>query len=114
MTPHCASQMRMALASIVWKTGSIWPSEREMTPSTSEVAVCCSSASLRSRVRACTSSNRRTFSMAITAWSAKMMISSISCCVNGSTAARVKKMEPIGDPSRISGAARALRKPPSF
>ena len=32
-----------------------------MTFSTSEVAVCCSSDSLNSRVRACTSSNKRTF-----------------------------------------------------
>ena len=44
-----------------------------MTPSTSEVAVCCSSASVSSRVRACTSSNSRTFSIAITAWSAKVV-----------------------------------------
>jgi len=41
----------------------------EMTCNTSEVAVCCSSASDNSRVRACTSSNSRTFSIAITAWS---------------------------------------------
>ena len=85
-----------------------------MTLSTSEVAVCCSRAVLSSRVRACTSSKSRVFSIAITAWSAKVVISSISCCVNGSTAARVRKMEPIVDPSRISGAARALRKPPSL
>ena len=45
--------------------------------STSEVAVCCSSDSLSSRVRACTSSNSRTFSIAITAWSAKVVTSSI-------------------------------------
>ena len=44
-----------------------------MTLSTSAVAVCCSSASLSSRVRACTSSNSRTFSIAITAWSAKVV-----------------------------------------
>ena len=43
-----------------------------MTFSTSAVAVCCCSASARSRVRACTSSNSRTFSIAITAWSAKV------------------------------------------
>ena len=43
-----------------------------MTPRTSEVAVCCSSASVSSRVRACTSSNSRVFSMAMTAWSAKV------------------------------------------
>ena len=39
---------------------------------TSAVAVCCCSDSVRSRVFACTSSNSRTFSMAITAWSAKV------------------------------------------
>src|SRR6516164_7875686 len=45
-------------------TGWVSLSERLMTPRTSEVAVCCSSDSLSSRVRACTSSNRRTFSIA--------------------------------------------------
>ena len=43
-----------------------------MTLSTSDVAVCCSSASLSSRVRCCSASNSRTFSIAITAWSAKV------------------------------------------
>ena len=43
-----------------------------MTSSTSEVAVCCSSDSVRSRVFACTSSNSRTLPIAITAWSAKV------------------------------------------
>jgi hypothetical protein len=52
-------------------TGFNSPGEREMTLKTSEVAVCCSSASVSSRVRACTSSNNRVFSIAITAWSAK-------------------------------------------
>ena len=40
---------------------------------------------VRSRVLACTSSNSRTFSMAITAWSAKVCTSSICLSVNGST-----------------------------
>ena len=44
-----------------------------MILSTSAVAVCCCSASLSSSVRACTSSNSRTFSIAITAWSAKVV-----------------------------------------
>jgi hypothetical protein len=69
--------MRTAFASIAWKTDSNSPGELEMTPSTSDVAVCCSSASLSSRVRACTSSNSRTFSIAITAWSAKVSNSEI-------------------------------------
>ena len=42
-----------------------------MTLSTSAVAVCCCSDSSVA-VRACTSSNSRTFSIAITAWSAKV------------------------------------------
>ena len=53
-------------------TGSSLPGELEMAPSTSEVAVCCSSASDNSRVRACSSSNSRTFSIAMTAWSANV------------------------------------------
>src|SRR5262245_30712308 len=47
--------------------------ELEMTLSTWLVAVCCSSDSVSSRVRACTSSNSRVFSMAMTAWSAKVL-----------------------------------------
>ena len=73
-----------------------------MTRSTSEVAVCCSSASESSRVRACTSSNSRTFSIAITAWSAKVVTSSICFSVNGCTAC-AQEMTPIGVPSRSSG-----------
>src|SRR5215472_13386268 len=71
-TPNLAPQMRTAFASMASNTGASSPGELEMTPSTSEVAVCCSSDSLSSSVRACTSSNSRTFSMAITAWSAKV------------------------------------------
>ena len=71
--PNLASQMRVAFSSMAWNTGSSSPGELVMTCSTSEVAVCCSSASDSSRVRACTSSNSRTFSIAITAWSAKVV-----------------------------------------
>ena len=65
--PNLASQMCTAFASMVSNTGSSSPGELEMTRSTSDVAVCCSSDSESSRVRACTSSNSRTFSIAITA-----------------------------------------------
>ena len=41
--PNVASQMRVAFASIALKTGSSSPGELEMTFSTSDVAVCCSS-----------------------------------------------------------------------
>ena len=54
-----------------------------MTFSTSEVAVCCSSVSVSSCVRCCSSSIRRMFSIAITAWSAKVLTSSICFSVNG-------------------------------
>ena len=43
--PNLASQMRVAFASMAWNTGSSSPGELLMTRSTSEVAVCCSSAS---------------------------------------------------------------------
>jgi hypothetical protein len=80
-----------------------------MTCSTSDVAVCCSSDSDNSRVRACTSSNSRTFSIAITAWSAKVVTSSICLSVNGSTVLRVKTSTPVGVPSRSIGTPRTVR-----
>ena len=51
--PNLAPQSRVAFANIASKTASSSPGEREMTLKTSEVAVCCSSASVSSRVRAC-------------------------------------------------------------
>ena len=95
-------------------TGSSSPGELEMTCSTSEVAVCCSSASESSRVRACTSSNSRTFSIAITAWSAKVVTSSICLSVKGRMVLRCKVMTPIGIPSRSSGTPSMVRRPPIF
>ena len=73
MTPNFASQMRVAFSSIVWNTGVSSPGELEMTRSTSEVAVCCSSASLRSSVRWRSSLSRRVFSMAMTAWRGEIL-----------------------------------------
>ena len=43
--PNLASQMRTAFASMAWNTGSSSPGELLMTRSTSDDAVCCSSAS---------------------------------------------------------------------
>ena len=93
-------------------TGSSSLGEREMTPSTSDVAVCCSSDSASSRVRCCSASNKRTFSIAITAWSAKVVTSSICLSVNGRTVLRCKTMTPIGMPSRNSGTPSIVRMPP--
>ena len=71
--PNLAPQTRTAFSRIFWNSGASSSSELLIAPSTSEVAVCCSSDSVRSRVFACTSSNNRTFSIAITAWSAKVV-----------------------------------------
>ena len=71
-------------------TGASSPRELEITLSTSEVAVCCSNASASSRVRCCSASNRRTFAIAITAWSAKVVTSSICLSVNGATVLRIE------------------------
>ena len=57
---------------MVSNTGWTSVGERAITRRISLVAVCCSSASVRSRFRASSSVNRRTFSMAMTAWSAKV------------------------------------------
>jgi hypothetical protein len=50
--PNFASQIRVAFPNIVWNTPSNSPGELLMTRNTSEVAVCCSSDSESSRVRA--------------------------------------------------------------
>ena len=55
--------------------------ERLMTLSTSAVAVCCCSDSRSSL-------SRRVFSMAMTAWAAKFLTSSICLSVNGRTSWR--------------------------
>ena len=71
--PNFASQMRVAFSSMAWNTGSSSPGElrddlqhlrgrRLLLQRLGQIAV-----------RACTSSNSRTFSIAITAWSAKVV-----------------------------------------
>ena len=75
----------------------------QMTPSTSEVAVWYSSASCSSFVRACTSSNNRAFSIAMTAWSAKVVTSSTSLVLNALTVLCTSPMTPIASPLRSKG-----------
>ena len=61
-------------------------------------------------VRACTSSNRRTFSIAITAWSAKVVTSSICLSVNGRTSWRPKiESRQLACRSRSRGTPRNVR-----
>ena len=61
-----------------------------------------------SRLRAWTSSNSLTFSMAITAWSAKVSTSSICFPVNGFTPVRVSTKTPTDSPSLRSGTPRVV------
>src|SRR4029450_4416381 len=49
-------------------------------------------------VRACTSSNKRTFSIAITAWSAKVVANSICLSVNVCTLGRAGTITRMGGP----------------
>ena len=83
--PNFASQTRRVCQHGPWNTGSSSPGELLMTFSTSEVAVCCSSDSDRSSVRWRSSLSSRVFSMAMTAWAAKFVTSSICLSVNGRT-----------------------------
>ena len=57
--------------------------------------------------------NRRTFSMAITAWSAKVLRRAICLSVKGRTSVRRIKITPIGSPSRSNGVTRRVRVPVS-
>ena len=63
---------RTALTTIASNTGCTSVCERLMTRRMSLVAVCVSSAVVSSRLLVWSSVKRRTFSMAITAWSAKV------------------------------------------
>src|SRR5262249_33153054 len=66
-----------------------------------------------SRFRASSSLKSRTFSMAMTAWSANVFTRSIWAGGNGPTCARETPMVPMGWPSRSIGTARKLRAPTS-
>ena len=71
-SPSCSvANRRWQLSRIFSNTGAVSATELLMTCSTSAVAVCCSSASF-------VSLNRRTFSIAITAWRAKVCSSATS------------------------------------
>ncbi len=93
---NCASQRRAALLAMVSKTGWTSVGELEMTRRISPVAVCCSRVSVRSRFRRSSSWKRRTFSTAITAWSAKVPRRAICPAENGRTSVRRIMMAPIG------------------
>ena len=69
MSPRHSTTALLMMAS---NTGWTSVGELLITRRISLVAVCCSSDSMRSRLRASSSVNSRTFSIAITAWSAKV------------------------------------------
>ena len=108
--PWLRPTIRRSPASVS-STGWISVGEDAITRSTSLVAVCCSRASVRSRLRSCSSLNNRTFSMAITAWSAKVLSRAICFSEKGRTWVRRKWMTPRATPSRISGTARIVLAP---
>ena len=72
----------------------------------SAVAVCRSSASL-------VSLNKRTFSIAMTAWSAKVFNRAICSSENGTGSRRVTLIAPMGIPPRSIGTETTLRQPPA-
>ena len=94
-----------AAAAIVSKTGCTSFGDWLITRRISAVAVCCSKASF-------VSLNSRTFSIAITAWSAKVCRSAICVSENGPGSGRPTTMAPKGVCSRSRGTATTLRKDP--
>ncbi len=73
------------------------------------MAVWRSSDSPSSALRARSSLTRRAFSMAMTAWSAKVFTSSIWLSVNGLTSRRPHPMAPMGTPFLKIGMPRYVR-----
>ena len=96
MSANFASQMRAARSATACSTGCTSPGELEMTRRISLIAVCCSSDSL-------VSLNRRTFSIAITAWSAKVRSSAICLSVSGPGSRRTTLIAPITTSPRSMG-----------
>ena len=108
---NVAPQMRAVLSTVMSKTGFNCVCDDEITARMSAVAVCCSNASERSSVRWRSSLSSRAFSMAITAWEAKVSSNSICSSEKGRTSIRRIRIAPIGTPSRNSGLASVVRWP---
>jgi len=103
MMPCSALENRwLQLSRIFSNTGLLSATELLMTCSTSEVAVCCSRASL-------VSLKCREFSIAITAWAAKVCSSSTALSGNAPASGRVTVITPTIWSSRRIGTASALR-----
>ena len=102
--PTLASQSRVARSATASRIGFTSPGESEITRRISLVAVCCSRPSL-------VSLNRRTFSIAITAWSAKVRSSAICFSVSGPGSRRTTLIAPIAASPRIIGMMVSAREP---
>ena len=95
--PSCSVANRCwQLSRILSNTGAVSATELLITCSTSAVAVCCSSASF-------VSLNSRTFSMAITAWSANVCSTNGTFSGIGPAFSHATLIVPMGSPSRSSG-----------
>ncbi len=92
----------LQLSRILSNTGLVSATELLMTCSTSAAAFCCCSDS-------CVSLNSRTFSIAIAAWSANEVTSSISLASKARASARPSVSTPIVSPSRRIGTASSVR-----
>ena len=110
-TDEAALQSRSAACAIVANTGSTVVGERLITRRISLVAVCWSNASVRSWLRASSAVNSRTFSIAITAWSANVFSRAIWRSGNAPGRACDIAMAPTGTLSRRIGTATMLRNP---
>ncbi len=93
-----------AVVTIASNTGCTSVGELLMTRRMSALAVWLASASF-------VSLNRRTFSIAITAWSANVCSRLISAGANGRTSLRSREIAPTASPSRSSGTFSTVRKP---
>ncbi len=111
-TPPSSPESSTARETMVVSTvarSRVEPTARPTSPS----AVSCSTDRVRSAVRASSALNRRTFSIAITAWSAKVCSSPICLSVNGPASPRRSCSAPIAAPSRMRGTATDAWKPSS-
>ena len=88
--------------------------ELEITRRISAVAVCCSRASVRSAFLACSSVSNRAFSMAMAAWSAKVVTSSTCLSVKGWTSGAGLRSRRSRRPHASIGTARIVRCIPSW
>ena len=113
-----ALHSRCELSAMASNTGWTSVGELEMTRKISLVAVCCSRASVtwawasvRARFFCCSSVKSRAFSIAMTAWSAKVRSSSTCRSENISGSTPDTLIAPMGRPSRSMGTDKLLRNP---